>query len=273
MKEAEHARLAEVLLPAVLAAGHLQLRHREAGVATERKADASPVTAADREAEVLLLEALSRFAPGVPVIAEESVAQDGVPEVGDAFFLVDPLDGTREYVKGLGEFTINVGFVEGGRPMFGLVYAPALSELYVTLGDSRAAAATVGPESGAVRLEDCGLRPIRVRESVPGALVALDSRSHRTAATEDLLAKLGVREVACMGSSIKFCVIARGDADLYPRLGPTSEWDTAAGHAVLAAAGGSVVTLDGAPLSYGKAEARYLNPNFIAWGRKPSSLG
>jgi len=273
MKEAEHARLAEVLLPAVLAAGHLQLRHRDAGVATERKADASPVTAADREAEAILLQALSRAAPGVPVIAEEAVAQDGVPEVGETFFLVDPLDGTREYVKGLGEFTINVGFIESGRPTFGLVYAPALAELYVTLGDGSAGAATVAPGNGAARIEHCGLRPIRAREPVARALVALDSRSHRAAATEDLLARLGVQEVKCMGSSIKFCVIARGDADLYPRLGPTSEWDTAAGHAVLAAAGGAVTTLDGEALRYGKAGARYLNPSFIAWGCKPATAG
>jgi 3'(2'),5'-bisphosphate nucleotidase len=190
-----------------------------------------------------------------------------VPTVGETFFLVDPLDGTREFIHRRGEFTINVALIAGGVPVFGLVYAPALGEFYLTTAIDAAAAADVKPCGGATTLADLALRPISARVPDPAALVALASRSHMTPETEAFLAQYSVASYRQAGSSLKFCAIACGEADIYPRLGPTCEWDTAAGHAVLAAAGGSVTTVDGAALTYGKGDPRWLNPHFIAWGR------
>jgi len=269
MRSLDHAWLADALLAGVLAAGRIEMRHYSAGVAVESKADASPVTAADREAEEVLLEALARAAPGVPVVAEERAAEGLVPVTGDAFFLVDPLDGTREFIEHCGEFTINIGLVIGQRPAFGIVYAPALEMLYATAGASRAVEARVSPGAQVRGLADCIRSDIRSREPDVGALVAIESRSHRNEATEAFLAGYPIADSSRSGSSLKFCIIARGDADLYPRLGETSEWDTAAGHAILEAAGGTVTTLDEAPLCYGKADRGFLNPPFVAWGRRP----
>jgi 3'(2'), 5'-bisphosphate nucleotidase len=239
-------------------------------VAVERKADESPVTAADRQAEEIILEGLARLAPGVPVIAEEAVTAGHVPDIeGRPFFLVDPLDGTKGFIKGRREFTINIALIEARRPVFGLLYAPALADFYVTLGPAEAANARLEPGSSARRLADCGLEPIRTRVPDPNALLALVSQSHLTRATERFLAGYDVIERRQLASSLKFGLIARGEADLYPRVGPTSEWDTAAGHAVLAAAGGAVTTLDGKPLLYGNAERAFVNPDFVAWGRGP----
>lgn len=262
-------RLAGDLLPAVLAAGRIEMRHYHAGAAVETKADASPVTAADREAEAVLLDALEVAAPGVPVIAEERASAGHLPETGDRFFLVDPLDGTREFIKKNGEFTINIGLIDHGAPVFGIVYAPALGRLYVSFGRGRPVRAQVLPDAPVQSLEDCEFSEIGSRQPVPTALIALESRSHRTAATDAFLARYPVAEVLASGSSLKFCLIAEGRADFYPRIGPTSEWDTAAGQAVLEAAGGTVATLDGRPLGYGKAADGYVNPHFVAWGRTP----
>lgn len=265
--EIDQAALADALLPAVLAAGRLEMDYFAGAVAVERKADRSPVTAADREAEAILVRALHEAAPGVPVVAEEAVAGGHTPEAAEVFFLVDPLDGTREFVARRPEFTINIGLVAHGRPVFGLVYAPASAELFVTLGPGRAASATLPPDAPVSNLAACALTPLATREPDPARLVAIESRSARTAGTDRLLRQLGVRQTLVSGSSIKFCVIARGDADLYPRLGETSEWDTAAGQAILEAAGGTVRTLEGAPLAYGKSANAYNNPHFVAWGR------
>jgi 3'(2'), 5'-bisphosphate nucleotidase len=267
MRPPDHCALARVLLPSVLAAGRIELRHFTAGVAVERKADASPVTAADREAEAVLVEGIAKAEPGVPVVAEESLASGQTPRSADAFFLVDPLDGTREFIKGCPEFTINIGLIVDRRPVFGIVYAPVLEALYVTLGAD--AAIHVRTAIGAETVDIAGLRhtPLRTRAPDVGALVALESRSHRTPATEAFLARYDIAAARQAGSSVKFCRIAAGEADLYPRLGTTCEWDTAAGHAILAAAGGSVATLDGRELVYGKSG--YRNPDFVAWGRRP----
>ena len=263
----DHTALAEALLPAVLAAGRLEMGYFAGDVAVERKADRSPVTAADREAEAILVEALHAAAPGVPVVAEEASAGGRTPAAADVFFLVDPLDGTREFVARRPEFTINIGLVAHGRPVFGLVYSPASSDFFVTLAPGRAASARIAPDAPVSSLAACALVPLATREPDPSCLVAIESRSTRNAATERFLEDLGVRRTLTSGSSVKFCVIARGDADLYPRLGETSEWDTAAGQAILEAAGGAVRTLDGAPLVYGKAARAYTNPHFVAWGR------
>ncbi|MGH6815836.1 MAG: 3'(2'),5'-bisphosphate nucleotidase CysQ [Hyphomicrobiaceae bacterium] len=266
----DHSRLADALLPAVLAAGDVLLRHFRTQLTVERKADASPVTAADRAAEAVLLEALARAAPGVPVIAEEAVAAGQIPDIGDAFFLVDALDGTREFIAGGTEFTVNVGFVTGGVATFGMVFAPILRRLYATPWPDRAVEARPRIGAAASRLADLDPSAIRTRPPDPAALTALVSRSHTEAAVGDRLAQFARATFRPVASSLKFCLVARGEADLYPRLKPTSEWDTAAGHAILGAAGGIVTTLDGLPLEYGKVDRHFENPAFVAWGRAPA---
>jgi 3'(2'), 5'-bisphosphate nucleotidase len=240
-----------------------------AGIAVETKADRSPVTAADHESEAIILAGLARVAPGVPVIAEEEVAAGRIPDISGAFFLVDPLDGTKGFIKGRAEFTINISLIEQRRPVFGLVYAPALADFYVTVGPDSAVNTRLEPGSGARRLADCVLTPLRTRVPDPHALVALTSESHLNRATERFLSGYQVVERRALASSLKFGLLAKGEGDIYPRIAPTSEWDTAAGHAVLAAAGGSVTTLDGEPLVYGNAGRRFVNPDFVAWGRGP----
>lgn len=269
MHTIDHRGLADALLPAVLEAGRIEMRHYTAGVEVERKADRSPVTIADREAEEVLIAALMRVAPDIPVVAEERSAAGLTPETGKSFFLVDPLDGTREFIKKNGDFTINIGLIVDAQPVFGIVYAPAVSRLFVTLGATEAAEALVAPDAAPGSVAACRPVAITSREPDPAALVALESRSHRSEATAQFLSRYPIAEAKAAGSSLKFCLIARGEADLYPRIGETCEWDTAAGHAILAAAGGTVTRLDGSPLLYGKAGAKYLNPHFVAWGRRP----
>ncbi len=268
MRTVERVKFADALLPAVLAAGRIEMRHYTAGVEVERKADTSPVTAADREAEAVILDGLWRAARGIPVVAEESMSLGAAPACGATFFLVDPLDGTREFIDRSGEFTVNIGLVVGEAPVFGMIYAPALELLYVTLSPDRAVETRLAPDSAVTSLADCALTELRTREPDLEGLMALESRSHRTSATETFLTRYPIAGSWKAGSSLKFCIIARGDADLYPRLGPTKEWDTAAGQAILSAAGGIVTTLDGTTLGYGKADRDYLNPDFVAWGRK-----
>jgi 3'(2'), 5'-bisphosphate nucleotidase len=254
------------LMPSVLEAGAIEMRHYLAGVEVASKADQSPVTLADQEAEVVLLAALAREAPGIPVIAEESVSEGRVPEIGNRFFLVDPLDGTREFINKRDEFTVNVALVADGVPVLGIVYVPALGDMYVTLGRGQAARATISPDARPASLADCGFQRIHVRAPDPAQLTAVASRSHMTAETEAFLARYTVTERRDSGSSLKFCAIARGEADIYPRLAPTMEWDTAAGHAVLLAAGGTVTAPDGSPFRYGKAATGFRNGHFVAWG-------
>lgn len=269
MHAAEMRKLAEGLVGVALDVGALQLAHRRDGVRAERKADESPVTIADRESEALILSALAQLAPGVPVIAEEAVTAGCIPALEEVFFLVDPLDGTKGYVRGGDEFTVNIALVERQRPVFGLVYAPALSDFYVTLAESIAVAATVAPGSPARTLDGIGIKQIRTRAPDPNALSALTSQSHLNTATRAFLDGYNVVERKAVSSSLKFGLLARGLWDLYARVGPTSEWDTAAGHAVVSAAGGTVTNINGAPLTYGRASANFINPDFVAWGRTP----
>lgn len=223
------------------------------GYALEHKADSSPVTEADRAAETIILAALAEAAPGVPVIAEEEVAAGRIPAHGDTYFLVDPLDGTKEFVRGGEDYTVNIGLVVDSLPRLGVVYAPATRRLHAGL---------VG--QGAWREELAGeRRAISTRPNGP-EIVAVASKSHFNQATADYLAAAGRCEHLAVGSSLKFCLLAEGVADLYPRLSPTSEWDTAAGHAVLLAAGGRVDAPDGGPLRYGKGA--FLNRGFVATG-------
>jgi 3'(2'), 5'-bisphosphate nucleotidase len=266
METIDHMRLVAALVPSVLVAGAIEMRHYRAGVTVEAKADQSPVTIADREAEAILVSAIAAIEPTIPIIAEEAVSAGRMPAIGAEFFLVDPLDGTREFIEQRGEFTVNIALVHEGVPVFGIVYAPATEELYVTLAPDRAAMARVAPSDQPVTLADLDLAPIRTRRPDSSALVALASRSHSNVETEAFLARYPIAKRTSAGSSLKFCAIARGAADIYPRVGPTMEWDTAAGHAVLLAAGGAVTTLDGAPLRYGNTASGLRNPHFVAWG-------
>ena len=227
------------------------------GYAVERKPDSSPVTEADRAAELIILAALARAAPGVPVIAEEEVAAGRIPAHGDTYFLVDPLDGTKEFVRGGDDYTVNIGLIEQGVPKLGVVFAPATGRLHGGL---------VG--SGAWLDEGAGRVAIACRERGE-RLAAVASKSHFTQATADYLAAaVGLCDHVAIGSSLKFCIVAEGKADIYPRLSPTSEWDTAAGHAVLLAAGGRVDGPEGDPLRYGKAA--FVNRGFVATGGWPA---
>ncbi len=241
------------------------------GLEVRSKADASPVTDADQAAEKIILDELGRLAPELPVIAEEAVAAGKIPETGDLYFLVDPLDGTKEFVSGTGEFTVNIALVRDGVPRFGLILAPALGEIFLTLADNHAIKAEVGTD-GVRRLDAVTHKPLHTRALRPGALRAVASRSHMNAPTRRFLETYEITDTCSAGSSLKFCTIAAGEADVYPRLGPTCEWDTAAGDAILRAAGGVVLGEDGSPLRYGKADGGYLNPGFVAWGRPPGSL-
>ena len=223
------------------------------GFEIEAKTDSSPVTEADRAAELIILAALARAAPGVPVVAEEEVAAGRIPAHEGTFFLVDPLDGTKEFVRGGDDYTVNIALVVERSPRLGVVYAPASGRLHGGL---------VG--AGAWVEEGRGRQPIRTRPR-PAEPVAVASKSHFTQDTADYLAEaVGLCGHVSIGSSLKFCIVAEGQADIYPRLSPTSEWDTAAGHAVLLAAGGRVDDSDGAPLEYGKRT--FLNRAFVATG-------
>jgi 3'(2'), 5'-bisphosphate nucleotidase len=267
MFDLDHAGLADRLLPALAAAGALLLGHRQAGVEVEVKADGSPVTAADREAEALLLEALAVAAPGVPVLAEETSDNRRPPPAGSRLFLVDALDGTREFIAGTDDFTLNVGLIEDDEPVFGLVLAPALGRLFATLGPRRAVEAHLAPGGAASTFGELGCRRIATVEPDLAAPRVVASRSHRSPELDRFVAASRAASVRRLGSSIKFCLLAAGQADVYPRFGPTSAWDTVAGHAILLAAGGLVTTMQGRPLDYASLARSHINPPFIAWGR------
>ena len=260
MIENEKALL-EALVVAARAAGAEILKLVEAGFEVETKCDQSPVTICDRAAEQIILEFLRQGAPGVPVIAEEEVAAGRIPAHGDTYFLVDPLDGTKEFIRGGDDYTVNIGLIVDGRPRLGVVYQPACDRLWAGL---------IG--EGAFMEADGERRPIRCRP-LGDKRDAVASKSHLNQATIDYLEQaIGACDHVSVGSSIKFCIVAEGKADIYPRLSPTSEWDTAAGHAVLLAAGGRVDGLDGGPLAYGKTA--FLNPGFCATaGWQAPSIG
>lgn len=227
------------------------------------KADDTPVTLADQRAEAVILSALAVLLPGVPLISEESFdAAQAAPAPGSPFVLVDPLDGTREFIKRNGEFTVNIALVEAGRPLAGCVYAPAVGEMYF----SGTSAHALAQDPGAA-FDPSAARPIAARTAPATGAIALVSRSHRDPDTERFLAGIDGVRTESIGSSLKFCRIAAGQADLYPRFGPTMEWDVAAGHAVLQAAGGRLTTPDGAEFSYGNFARGLRNGPFIARGR------
>ena len=243
------------LEPIARAAGDAILTIYRQPFAVEYKQDESPLTAADQGAHEVIVQALARLAPDIPVLSEESDAETMQARLGwSRYWLVDPLDGTKEFVSRNGEFTVNIALIDHGRPVWGLVYAPVLDKLWYG-----------GKEVGAWRVADGTHKAIQTRPHEAGqAWRVVGSRNHLSQATLDYLAPLGEVELVSMGSSLKFCIIAEGGAELYPRLAPTCEWDTAAAQAVLEGAGGSVTQLDGTALAYNKPNI--LNPWFVARG-------
>ncbi|GLK72686.1 3'(2'),5'-bisphosphate nucleotidase CysQ [Ancylobacter dichloromethanicus] len=257
-----HLSLLASLAGAALKAGEVVLRIRAEGMAIARKADESPVTAADLASEELLRAELARLLPGVPVIAEEAVAQGQGETPADTFLLVDPLDGTREFIGASGEFTVNIGLVEAGVPTFGIVLAPAVNKLYAGVFT----AAGGGAFLAGLDAHPDFWTPIRCRPMPEKGLVAVASRSHLDPQTSAFLAERDIAETISCGSALKFGLVAEGRADLYPRFGTVCEWDVAAGHAVVRAAGGSVCRPDGSALPYARTEAGYRVHGFIARG-------
>lgn len=257
---ASYGGLVDALAEAAREAGEAILTVVRRGFDVEAKRDSTPVTEADRAAELVILAALARAAPGVPVIAEEQVAAGKIPAHGDIYFLVDPLDGTKEFIRGGDDYTVNIGLVENGAPRLGVVFAPASGRLH-------------GGVTGEGAWLDEGLGRAAIRTRARGAaLTAVASKSHLNQATIDYLAAAaGQCDYVSIGSSLKFCILAEGRADIYPRAAPTCEWDTAAGHAVLIAAGGLVDGPDGSALGYGKPA--FVNRAFVATsGWKPPPL-
>jgi 3'(2'), 5'-bisphosphate nucleotidase len=232
--------------------------------ASRSKDDASPVTDADEIAERIILAGLERILPGVPVLAEESFAAGFRPDIGSTFVLVDPVDGTKEFINKNGEFTVNIALIENRAPTAGCVYAPALERIYIG-GSSAWAGKLVAGDA----VDRSALDAIATRARPAGGLTGVMSRSHADETTKAFAIKVGVTDSTSAGSSLKFCLIAEGLADVYPRFGPTREWDTGAGHAVLNAAGGAVLLPDGGPFLYAKLETEFLNGAFVAWGKRP----
>jgi 3'(2'), 5'-bisphosphate nucleotidase len=231
---------------------------------TTKKSDGSPVTLADESAEAIILPAVKALLPHAQIVAEEQSSREGAPKHADAVLvLIDPLDGTREFVARNGEFTVNIALVQDGAPVAGCVYAPAQARMWVGAQGLGAWAGTVAPGAP---VTPAGLDAIRVRQPTKDGWVAVASRSHGHKETEAFLAKLGKVERRSVGSSLKLCLLAQGEVDVYPRFGPVMEWDIAAGHAILAAAGGRVETPKGEPVGYGRADRRFEAGPFIAWG-------
>jgi len=228
------------------------------------KDDRSPVTHADVEAEAVILKGLAEFDPQTPVIAEEAVAGGKKPVAAPRFYLVDPLDGTKEFISRNGEFTVNIAVIENGHPVIGVIFAPAIGRLFCgETGQEGKRGAWQADFSVGDNLADITWRKFSIPALPSQDLVAVASRSHRDQQTQDWLAEKGVKNIVSAGSSLKFCLVATGEAHLYPRFGRTMEWDTGAGHAIVVAAGGKVVTLDGTPLKYGKEARGFDNPAFF----------
>ena len=245
-------------------AGRIVESYRGGRASIGIKPDQSPVTDADRDSEIAIREGLAAIFPDVEIVAEESFDAKHPPAAKRSFFLVDPLDGTREFITGRDEFTINIALVEDGIPVVGCVYAPALHRIY-TAGTAALRAELI-PGRKIASLDQ--FKPIATSACPPQGLRALTSRSHGDDATAAMLDRLQVASRDACGSALKFCTIAEGAADVYPRFAPTMEWDTAAGQAILIAAGGSVLAPDGTPLRYAKPGFR--NTGFVAWGRAPA---
>ena len=246
--------LADSITLIARAAGGAIMKYYHPNIVIENKADDSPVTVADREANDLIVRALTRLTPNIPIVAEESVTTEQYAESPSEFWLVDPLDGTKEFIKRNGDFTVNIALIQRGKPVIGVVHPPAQGTAYIGVNRERA-----------LFEDQCGQRrEIKVRSVNLDHPIIVVSRSHRSAATDEYLSHFKSYEEIPRGSSLKLCAVATGEADLYPRLGRTMEWDIAAGHAVLIAAGGRIKTIDGQELCYGKPGL--VHPHFIASG-------
>lgn len=246
--------LLDALVPLIREAGALVMRVYATDFKVEIKGDESPVTMADQCAEKVIFEGLRRLTPDLPIVGEEAASAGDIPDVSNRFWLVDPIDGTKEFISRNGEFTVNIGLIEHGLPVLGLVLAPAMGRLF---GGAAGRGAWVEDREGR--------RPIAVRAVPKDGLTVVGSRHHGDdAAVTALLAGRRVAAHRTVGSSLKLCLVAEGSADVYPRFGRTMEWDTAAGDAVLRAAGGEIRTLDNEPLRYGKPG--FENPDFAGWG-------
>ncbi len=258
----DHAALLVAMRDIALAAGDKIMEIYGTDFDTERKSDGSPVTEADEAADALIFEALSKIVPDIPIITEERQVAGIRTELSDHFILVDPLDGTKEFIKRNGEFTVNIALIENGSPILGVVHAPVKNRMF---------SGQVG--SGAFEGLGEDRQEIQVRLPADDGWVAVGSRSHASAEDSSALSGITVKDTRAAGSSLKFCLVAAAEADIYPRMAPTMEWDTAAGDAVLRAAGGAVVNADGSPFVYGKSSG-LLNPHFIAYGgQRPPALG
>jgi 3'(2'), 5'-bisphosphate nucleotidase len=261
------ARLIDDLTTIVSRAAAAILEIRAQALHPRTKADQSPVTAADDASEAIIMEGAARLLPGVPIISEEATARGSVAALADEFILIDPVDGTRELVAGRDEFAINVAIVRDGAPALGIIAAPAFGLIWRTAPGGGAQRFRLVPGAAADAATD--VTAIRTRPMPTSGVVAAVSRSHFDAATDAFLTQLGTQygDVARLasGSAIKLCRVAEGSADIYPRLAPTHQWDVAAGHAIVAAAGGIVTTPERSPLCYRPAEG-LLVPGFIAWG-------
>jgi len=255
----DYASFISALTPAVDAAGSFILDIKAKGPTSMTKSDDSPVTIADQKAEHILLAALADLYPDIPVVSEENPDSHHLP-AGQQFFLIDPLDGTKEFIKADddGAFTVNIGLIEYGIPVMGMVYAPARNAFYWGYQGG-----------GAFCRENTDITPITVRDVPAGGAVAVASASHLDSATKNWLTNHQINQITSIGSSLKFALVASGLADVYPRFGPTMEWDTAAGDAILRAAGGMVLHPNGDIYRYGKQD--YRNTPFIAYGQLPIS--
>ncbi|GEQ97914.1 3'(2'),5'-bisphosphate nucleotidase CysQ [Iodidimonas gelatinilytica] len=253
--------LTNPLIDVCIKAGHEIMAVARAGITVRTKDDKSPVTLADERAERVILAVLKELTPDVMIVAEEQAAAGGLPDQVDGpFWLVDPLDGTKEFLKGGQDFTVNIALIENGAPTFGIVYCPANGRLFVGEQDKGAWQAVISGDDRITEKRAISTRPC------PSQPKIVASKSHRNAETDAYLAKYPDAELVSIGSSLKFCLVATGEADIYPRLGPTMEWDTAAGHAVLLAAGGRMVDEQGADFGYYKPG--FKNGFFLAWGDK-----
>ncbi len=261
----DHALLIDSLIKISVDAGIEIMKVYESDIAVEHKDDKSPVTEADRRGEAIILAGLKEVAPDIPVVAEEAAAAGHIPEVEECFFLVDPLDGTKEFIKKNGEFTVNIALIENGEATAGVIYVPAKKKLYAGFGKT-AFIQDIDPHIDDPLASASDRQPIAARVGDRRALVAVASRSHRDTKTDEYLSQYNIADMVAAGSSLKFCLVAEGTADLYPRHGPTMEWDTAAGHAIVNASGGTVTRLDGTPLLYGKTEDNFKNPYFVVRG-------
>jgi len=261
---AERDRLARVFAAIASDAGVAVMDVYQSDFETRIKADRSPVSDADEKAEEIILARLASELPGVAVLAEERVAREGLgAAIAGDFLLVDPVDGTKEFIQRKGDFTVNIALISGAKPVAGCVYAPARKEMYFGGASARLIEA-FDPGS---RVDDG--RALMTRDYPGDGLVAITSSSHLNDETRKFLARHRIASQTAIGSSLKFCWVAAGKADVYPRWGPTMEWDTAAGHAVLDAAGGTVTRPDGSPLKYGKGAEGFENGPFVAWGKHP----